>query len=353
MSPRTLGVEEELLLVDPDSLRPVARAGAAVAANRREEEVGHELFGHQLETSTEPAVEPDDVLAQLRAGRRAVQEAARAAGAVALPLATSPLAPEVEEFTPHDRYLRFEGAFGEVAREAHVCAMHVHVGIESREEGLRVLDGIRPWLPLLVAMSANSPYWRGHDTGFASWRTVVWGRWATTGSREPFGDAATYDEVARSMVEWGAALDPGMLYFDARLSAHAPTVEVRVADVCLEAEDALLVAVLVRGLVSTYAGRDAEPWRADLLRAATWRAARVGLGDELVHPLARRLAPPREVLAALLEVCGEHVDADLVESLVEPVLARGTGAVQQRRVHEREGDVASVVRDLVDRIADP
>jgi carboxylate-amine ligase len=350
--PRTFGVEEELVLIDPGTRRATPRSDRAEAANDSPQEVTRELFRHQIESSTPPLADAGEMEDALRRARRAMGESAAATGARAVAMASPPLAPEAEEFTRTPRYLRFEDEFGQIARDAHVCGMHVHVAIEDDAEGLRVIDGIRPWLPVLTAISANSPYWQGTDTGYASWRSQVWGRWASAGTREPFGDVDTYRGVAEKTVAWGGALDPAMLYFDARLSEEYPTVELRVCDVCLEVEDAVLVAVLARALVASAATQDPEPWRSDLLRVAGWRAARYGVAADLVHPRSRELAPPREVFAALLDEVAAELDTSgdrrLVEDGFERLLARGNGAIRQRRTFEETGDLVAVVDDLAD-----
>jgi len=347
-----MGVEEELVLIDPESRRPTSRAGSAEAANDSSTEVTLELFRHQLETSTPPLQDAGELEQALLRGRRAMGEAAAAAGARAVAVGSPPLGPEHDDFTRSPRYLRFEEEFGLIARESQVCGMHVHVTVADDAEGVRVVDGIRPWLPFLTAISANSPYWRGHDTGYASWRSQVWGRWSSAGAREPFGDVETYREVAQRTIDWGGAMDPGMLYFDARLSESFPTVEVRVADVCLDVEDAVLLAVLTRALADSFAAKDAEPWRGDLLRVASWRAARYGIGGDLVHPVTARLAAPREVFAGLLGQVGEYLEErgerDLVEERFEGLLSRGNGAVRQRRTFEETQDLRAVVDDLAD-----
>lgn len=338
------------MLVDPETRRVTAVADQAQAANETQTEVGTELFRHQIETSTSPTTDADELERGLREGRRAVGQAAAAAGVRAVAVATPPIGPLVDQFTNTPRYLRFEGEFGQVARDAYVCAMHVHVEVADEAEGVRVLDGIRPWLPFLTAISANSPYWQEQDTGFASWRSQVWGRWPSAGPSETFDDVETYRRVTDSTMAWGGAMDAGMLYLDARLSESYPTVEVRVADVCLEVEDAVLVALLARALVDASASRPAVGWRADLLRVAAWRAARHGIADDLVHPVERVLASPRDVFDALLEHVDEHLGEDRarVESLFGRLLARGNGAVRQRRSFEVAGDLTAVVDDLAD-----
>ncbi len=354
MSLRKIGVEEELMLVDPATGQLTAVSQHAVLANDSAQEVEQELFLQQIETSTPPCERADDLLVGLRAGRRAVGEAAAAAGARAVAMPTPVLHEDSEDFTPKSRYRHIQAEYGEMARQALVCAMHMHVDVASEEEAVRVVDGIRPWLPPLVALAANSPYWQGRDTGHASWRSQVWSRWPTAGAAQPFGDLATYRAVSEQMLGWGAGLDAGMLYFDVRLSEAYPTVEIRVADVCTDVEDAAVVALLARSLVATIAAGTAPPtWRADLLRVAGWRAARHGIAGDLVHPVDGSTASPRAVVGSVVEFCrdalDEHGDLELVTEGFERMAARGNGATRQRRVFESTGSLPAVVEDLARR----
>jgi carboxylate-amine ligase len=374
MSLRQIGVEEELMLVDPDTLALAAVAHRAVRLHEAEDDgcagsagadpgggaegVEKELFLQQIETSTEPARTADDLDRIVRAGRREVGEAAARAGARAVALGLPVLADDGRRVTPDDRYRRIRDEYGELADQALACAMHVHVEVDGDEEAVAVADRLRPWLPVLLALSANSPYWRGRDTAHASWRSQIWTRWPTAGPSDPFGDPATYRASVERLQSWGAALDPGMLYLDVRPAERYPTLEIRVADVCLAAEDAVLVGLLCRGLVETAArgwraGDHPDPWRVDELKAASWRAARHGLAGPLVHPLARSLAPTRDVVAGLLDhvrpALADAGDEELVADLFEQLVARGNGAVRQRAVHEATGSLTRVVADLADR----
>jgi carboxylate-amine ligase len=183
----------------------------------------------------------------------------------------------------------------------------------------------------------------------------VWTRWPTSGTAEPYGSAAEYHRVSEALIRLGAALDEGMLYYDARLSAAYPTVEIRVADTCTDLDDAVLVAALARALVETFADTD-EPAvapRSDLLRAAWWRAARHGLAGDLVHPVTWELVPAREAVQALAAAIGPALESAGDVGLVEAGLARlaisGTGARRQRQAFERTGDLRGVVADVVAR----
>jgi carboxylate-amine ligase len=236
------------------------------------------------------------------------------------------------------------------------CAMHMHVEISGDDEGVTILDRIGPWLPVLLAISANSPYLHGRDTGYASWRAQIWTRWPGHGTGQTFGSAETYRETSRRLVEWGAALDPGMVYFDARLSREYPTVEIRVCDVCTDLEDAVMLAALGRGLVETAAAGAAGVsggWRSDLLRAASWRASRYGIAERLVDPRTMELADARDVVAGLVDQVAPALEAagdlERVRDHSRRIFAQGGGATRQRRTFETTGTLDAVVADLCAR----
>ena len=148
------------------------------------------------------------------------------------------------ELTVKSRYQAMTEHFGLTTSEQLTCGCHVHVGVESPEEGVAVLDRIRPWLPVLLAISANSPYWQGQDTGYASFRSQAWNRFPSAGPTGVFGSVEGYRSYADALVATGVLLDHAMIYFDARLSDRYPTVELRVADT-------VLIATLARALVET------------------------------------------------------------------------------------------------------
>jgi len=314
-----------------------------------------ELKEQQVELGTRVCRELDEVAAELRHWRARADAAARTVGARVAALASSPV-PVQPVTTPGERYEQMADTFGLTAAEALTCGCHVHVSVDGDEEGVAVLDRIRVWLPVLTAFTANSPFWAGRDTAYASFRSQVWNRWPSAGPNALFGDPAAYHRLITDLVATDTVLDEGMVYFDARLSATWPTVEVRVADVALHVEDAVLLAGLVRGLVETAArdwraGRPAPDVRTELIRVAGWRAGRSGLSEELVDPRTGRPAPAAEVLRALVAhvrpALADSGDLDLVEDGVAAVVGRGTGAELQRRVLAESGDPAAVVHAAV------
>ncbi len=366
---RTVGVEEEYLLVGAEGA-PVGAATAALRAYElrggapdAEPEPGGGLEGElkeqQLETGTHPCEDLGALADEVRAGRARARAAADAVGVRLAAVATSPVAGE-STLSRGARYHQMAREYALTLREQLTGGCHVHVRVADDDEGVAVLDRVGPWLPVLLALSANSPYWRGEDSGYESFRSQVWNRWPSAGPTAPFGSAAGYHRVVQDLLDTGAALDHGMIYFDARLSHAYPTVEIRVADVCLRGADAVLVAALARGLVETAAREAADGVppvvdRVERLRAATWRAGRSGLTGDLVAPPAFRPAPARDVVRGLLEhvrpALVDHGDVDRVERLLDELWVRGTGATQQRAWF-RAGGAAAVVDGAVAATAD-
>ncbi|MDQ4047574.1 MAG: glutamate--cysteine ligase [Actinomycetota bacterium] len=362
---RTFGVEEELLIVDPRTGEPLALADALLAGRKLaaddapdkprvlephsedpsdDDEMGlsAELKLEQIETQTRPCLDYAELLRQIRAGRAMADQAALKQGARVAALATSPLA-LASHTTPDPRYARMLERFGLTAQEQLTCGFHVHTYIESQEEGVAVLDRIRDKLAVLMALSVNSPFWNSMETGFESYRTQAWNRWPTSGPSAIFGSISAYRRVVKRLLESGVMLDEGMIYFDARLSRNHPTVEVRVADVCLRAEDAALIAVLVRALVETavrewHEGVEPSPVPTVLLRMAAWQASKFGLCGELLDFGSFRPAPAADVVNSLVDylepVLAEQGEVELVRNGIAAVFERGTGAEEQRRVRQ-------------------
>ncbi|PNI07528.1 carboxylate--amine ligase [Arthrobacter sp. AFG7.2] len=365
---RSFGVEEEFLLVDartgnhapvagdllqaaPSAGTASAKAMAKSARGSRRTSLTAEVQREQVEAVSAPFTNLQDLDSALRAGRAEADRQASALGARAVALGTSPL-----DVLPHTqgqaRYLAMEERFGLILREQLMCGFHIHVSINSDEEGVAVLDRIRVWLPMLIALAANSPYWHGQDTGYASFRYQVWRRWPTAGPTEIFGSAAAYRNLIDMLLSCNVLLDRAMIYFDARLSATYPTVEVRVPDVCLKPEHATAVAAIVRALVETAAGDWAAgivppPVPVEMIRLASWRASRFGIDDDLIHPVLNRPLPAEECVGALLAHIGPALekagDARVVEAAVRQILTEGTGARLQRLAFSRSRKLRDVI----------
>jgi glutamate---cysteine ligase / carboxylate-amine ligase len=369
---RTIGVEEELLLVDAKSGHPLAVAERvlrrAESIDDTQQEPGRdtqddpgsriepELQQQQVETDTHPHTDLTALADDLRSWRNKTIAAANEEGARVLAAGTSPV-PARPTPIRDPRNARLVERFGLTTAEQLTCGCHVHVSVDSDAEAVAVLDRIRVWLPALLAISGNSPYWQGSDSRYASYRSQVIARWPSAGPTDLFGSADAYQTLVSRMVGSGVLLDEGMVYFDARLSQTYPTVEVRVADVCLDMRDAVLVAALCRGLVETSAnqwsaGEQSPPVPSAMLRLATWQAAREGMDGHLLDPLTCRPRPARHVVLDLIE----HVrpalrsagDETLVAERFDQLLARGNGAKRQRNLVAAKDDLERVVSELVE-----
>lgn len=356
---RTLGVEEELLLVDAESGEPRAVAAAALrSADAGSDEgagVEGELMQQQLETGTAPVSGAAELLEELVAWRTRADGHARTAGARVAALPTSPV-PVEPRTTPDPRYREIAEEFGITQAEQLACGMHVHVSVDSDEEAVGALDRVRPWLPVLTALSAGSPFWQGLDTGYASFRSQLWRRWPSAGSPGPFGSPGAYRALVSELVATDTIVDDGMAYFDVRLARGLPTLELRVADVCPRVEVATAIALLGRALVE----RAAADWSAGVnapgvspatVALMTFRAARSGLAGALVDPVTRTPRPAADVVAGLLDHVAEPLagygDRELVDEVVGSLLGGGTAAERHRRVAGEDLDLPAVVRDAV------
>jgi glutamate---cysteine ligase / carboxylate-amine ligase len=348
----SIGVEEEYLLLDPDSGLPVpvsrqVRAIANQLPGVGVHEFEAELLEAQVEVATPVCANLDEVAAHLTRLRNAIAIAAAGEGCRPVASGTAPLRgagpPPV---TASPRYRRMSDDAPQLVDEQLINGMHVHVAIPDRDSGVGALNRIRPWLPALVALGANSPMWEGGDSGFDSWRTVVFSRWPVSGPPPVFADAADYRRRIDALLETGAIRDCGQVYWQARLSARYPTLEVRALDVQLRVQDAVTLAGLVRALVAQALtderdGLERETDAHELVAAVTWQAARRGLAGTLRDPRDGRPAGAEKVLEAMLAYVGpalsEAGDLERVASGVRRLISDGTGAQRQRGAFRDHG----------------
>jgi carboxylate-amine ligase len=366
---RTVGVEEELLLVEEQTGAPTAIAerllqrwhsNAEQGAKPEESFQGAiegELQQQQIEIDTAPCTNLADLERQVRDWRRQADQLARTSAGRAVAIATSPftVSPEI---MPSTRYEAMAERFGLTTVEQLTCGCHVHVGVDSPEEGIGVIDRIRHWLPVLIALSANSPFWHGRDTGYASYRSQVWRRLPTAGPTSRFDTLSSYRARVDALLASDVPLDEGMIYFDARLSHRYPTVEVRVADVCLAAADTVLAAGLVRALVETAArawaaAEPAPEVPTELVRMASWRASRWGLAGHLLDPYSGRPRVAADVVKALFHhirsAAAELGDEVRLRVGLERLRARGPGANWQRAAYVESGSLRKMILQAADR----
>jgi carboxylate-amine ligase len=354
----TLGVEEEFLLLDPATgvNTPVAERVIAALPDDLREQSHLELRTSMVEMVTSVCTDLSELREQVARHRRMAGAAAATAGARLVAVGATPVDDPQRDVPDRPRYRDMVRRYGPVALDPALCGCHVHVGVPDRELAVRVCNRLRVWLPVVQALTANSPFHAGADTGHASWRSVQLLRWPGVGPTPHFGSAADYDATVAALVTSGVMIDDAMVYWYARPSASYPTVEVRVGDVCPTTDDTVLVAALIRALVATMidderAGAPVEEVRDCVLSAAHWHAAREGLDGTLVDlRLGGVLRPAWEVVDELVATVSpallRHGDIELVVTQLARLREHGAGATRQRRVYGRTGDINAVLADL-------
>ncbi|MBM7278730.1 glutamate--cysteine ligase [Gordonia rubripertincta] len=355
-APPTVGVEEEFVLVDRETARPVGRnREVAAAASARGLDLALELTSCQIEIATPTSDTADELGDHLRRLRGMVAAAAGDVGVDVIASGLPPRVPESFPVTDTPRYRAMAARYGMLAHEQGINGCHVHVGVPDRDIAVAVCNWLRPWLPALLALSANSAIYRDADTGHASWRSVLWSRWPAAGPPPHLRSSAHLAELVELLVATGAILDPHMLYWDARPSDHLPTVEVRVGDVQTRLDEVVTFATIVRAAVMTALddlARGAESSSATvdplLLAAAYWEAAHDGLDGDALDPVTGARMPARSrisqfvtVIAPALDRLGERgeVDAALHRTWTE-----GNGASRQRRIFRETHSAPAVTR---------
>ncbi len=355
----TVGVEEEYIVVDVVTRAAAPRADTVVA--RAAETLGGrvttEFTRFQVEARTPPCSDIHQLLEELRAMRAAVAMSAEQEGLRIAATGTAVLGEVVPPpITEHPRHRRGVETYRALHDEQSICAGHVHVHLPDHELAVLVGNHLRPWLPTLLAMTANSPYWNGRDTGYASWRTLSWGRWPVAGPPPYFESAARYDELVDALLAADVLVDRGTIFWDIRPSHHLPTIEVRVSDVPMTAEESALLAALVRALVvvaitDVERGNPGPPVSTELLRAACWLAAREGIGGDAIDPENGRRLPAAALVDALVArtrpALTDFGDHEFVLAALQRLALVGTGARRQRDAYARRHLLVDVVDYVV------
>jgi len=350
----TLGVEEEYLLVDATEARAVDRVEEVFdhLGDDIRDSVQHEFVRSQIETASPPQLDLRDLFESMTRLRAGLAAATERAGARLVAVGASPAPGEHSRIVDKPRYHRMRERFGDLSPGGGLNGMHVHVSVPDPETGVQILNHLRPWLPIFQAATANSPFFDGRDTGYASWRSMLWERWPTVGPTPYLESHEQYETMISDLVASGAMLDEGMLYWYARLSANYPTVEIRMGDVCPTPDDAMLLAALARALVATLLrevedGRKAPNVPHPLLMAAHWRAAHDGLEGLNIDMATREPRPAWKLMRQLFDYVRpeleRHGDLEMTTVLLGRLRAHGTGAARQRALLAQGGSVGTVV----------
>src|SRR5215207_4355724 len=351
----TLGIEEELMIVDAESF-DLVNAIESLLEDADGPQVKPELMESVLEIATRPAPDTAVAGAELRALRADVGRLAAARGLGIGSAGTHPFALwEDQRIVARPRYRDLISDLRWVARQELIFGMHVHVGIDDPDKAIHVSNGMRVHLPVLLALSANSPFWRGDQTGLQSVRTPIFRAFPRVRVPPAYRDWADYERQIGFMVDSGVMEDYTYLWYDVRPHPRLGTVETRVCDSQTRVEHTLALAALIQAMVRELgehhdAGKRLSDYPWQMLDENKWLAARHGLDGELIDLPAAERVPARTLARRLLDRLREHAqDLGSAAELdgIEDLLARGNGASRQVIVYEANHDLREVMAEIV------
>jgi carboxylate-amine ligase len=352
----TVGVEEEFMLLHPDQWSLAQRSDEVLAglSDELSPHTSPETHAAVVELATGIHPDVDGAVRELASLRRRLSSELGAMGLTVAVAGTHPLTVRREtEVSGAARYRAIDDSMRVLARREPTMALHVHVGVPTAEHAIRVLNGLRRNVPTLLALSANSPFWQGLDSGFASARTVIFQAFPRTGLPRYFADYGDYVEAIDALIASGAIRDPSFLWWDVRLQPALGTVEVRVMDAQSTVQEVAPLVALIQSLarLELEAETAPAPPGPEVLAENRFLAARDGMDARLIDPIARRLVPVRETLEALLVECHEHAVALGCDVALDGVqyLAAATGADRQRASAAGPARLEGVVAMLAER----
>lgn len=334
-------VEEELLLVDPDTGHTTAAAdevlpyAEALHAPAEDATLTADLFETRVEAGAGRCTALAELPARLTHLRVRLATAARAAGTWAVPSGCAPMGGFA---VPRKKFATVADTYGAVVAEV-TCGCHVRLDVPDPETAVAVVNHLRPWLPTLLALSVNAPFCDGADTGYASWRSVQRSRLPAGGMPPHFASARAYEARVSRLADLGVLVDDSSPLWLARPVPRLSGVELRVADTGIDVEATVLQAALSRALVQTAladlaAGREAPVIGEQVAAAALWSAARHGMAGPGIHPVLERTAPATvlasELVSAVRPALEETGDLPVVTAGLRRLLRVGTGAARQR-----------------------
>src|ERR1700704_155577 len=355
----TIGIEEELMILDAETLDLANAVEALLEAASPDEltgEVKPELMESVLEIATEPCRNTAEAGEQLRGLRRLVREVASENDLAIGAAGTHPFAMwEDQRIVARPRYRDLISALRFVARQEIIFGVHVHVALDAPDKAIHVANGMRVHMPVLLALSANSPFWRADATGLHSTRTPIFRAFPRVGIPPTYQDWEDYQRRIEFMVESGVIEDYTYLWYDVRPHPNFGTVEVRVLDAQTRVEHTLALAALIQAMVKELAehfdaGKSFSRYPFEMLDENKWLAARHGLDGELVDLPAPDRVSTKQLAQRLLDRLREHAQdlgsvAELEE--LEDLVRHGNGAQRQLVVFEANHDLREVVAEIV------
>ncbi|UCH40603.1 MAG: carboxylate-amine ligase [Gammaproteobacteria bacterium] len=337
----TIGIEEEYLLVDPETRNLAHDPPTTILEECRKrigDQVTPEFLRSQIEVGTKICTSIAEAKEELRTLRSCIREVAKAHDLAMIAASTHPIADwDLQKHTEKDRYNILAQSMQTVARRLLICGMHVHVGIEDDDLRVDLMGQVSYFLPHLLALSTSAPFWRGRETGLKSYRMAVWNEMPRTGLPPQFDSYGEYRRLVEILVSTGVIEDATKLWWDVRPSDKFPTLEMRMTDICTRMEDAISIAAYYRCLLRMLwrLRRNNQRWRQYdrfMIAENRWRASRYGFDEGLIDFGKARIVPFPELLEELITLIRE--DAEFFDCVAEieharEILERGTSAHKQ------------------------
>lgn len=360
----TIGVEEEYQIINPKSRELIGRAGQIIPAAREslgEDIVQPEMHRSQIEIATSICQDLAEVRRQLIRSRQAILESAQQNGQVIAAAGSHPFSHwKDQKITQKKRYQKLQQNYQHIIRDLIIFGCHIHINMPDKEEAIAVINKARNWLSVLLALAANSPFWLGEKTGYASYRTELWYRFPLTGPPASFETYQEYLDFVQTLIQTDIVEDATTIYWDIRVSDKYPTIEFRVTDICLTVDEAVMIAGLIQGLVLTCANEIKQNQsliivHPELLKTAHWNAARYGLEENLIDVIEKRSIPAIELVNQFLNYIRPALEElgtwEEVSALVERTLTEGNAAQRQLQVYEKTGNWEDVVDYIIEQTA--
>ncbi len=354
----TLGIEEEFQIIDPHTrelrshMHKIVEGGKIIL----KEQVKVEMHQSVVEVGTNICKNIQEADAEVRHLRRTIAELADKQNLVIGAAGTHPFSRWQDQLiTEHPRYEAIVNELQEAARSNLIFGLHVHVGLENRKIGLHIMNAVRYLLPHIFALSTNSPFWEGRDTGFNSFRVKVFERFPRTGLPEAFTSVGDYDAYIDLLVKTGCIDNGKKIWWDLRLHPFFETIEFRMCDIPMRAEETIALAALMQALVAkTYkllkSNLAFRSYSRALINENRWRASRYGVAGKLIDFGKEKEVDTKELIVELLEFVDDVVDelgSRKELDYIHTIMKNGTGADRQRRVFSESQDLKHVVDYIV------
>ncbi|MBC7921548.1 MAG: carboxylate-amine ligase, partial [Ferruginibacter sp.] len=354
----TLGIEEEFQIVDPETRELRSHMQQIVEGGKvfLHEQVKAEMHQAVVEVGTNICQNIDDARREVTYLRKMIIELADRQNLQIAAAGTHPFSLwQDQPITEHPRYVEIVNELQDAARSNLIFGLHVHVGIESREIGVQIMNAVRYFLPHVFALSTNSPFWEGRNTGFKSYRTKVFDKFPRTGIPDFFSSAAEYDSYINLLVKTNCIDNGKKIWWDIRLHPFFDTVEFRICDVPMRIDETIALAAVMQALVAKIyklmkSNLNFRLYRRALINENKWRAARYGLDSKLIDFGKQEEVDTRSLIHELLDFIDDVVDelgSRHEVNYIHQILQNGSGADRQLAVFRETGDLKQVVDYIV------